>query len=81
MSASEKLKALEAGAPPKSGVSLELPGVNPEFSSPGTQKWLNAIRPALPQIVAVVEAAEKSGCNSPKTNLGKALAALEEALT
>jgi hypothetical protein len=58
VSAAKKLKALEEAMPPKSWSSLVLRGVNPEFSYPGTQLWLSRIRDALPELIAVLEAAE-----------------------
>jgi hypothetical protein len=67
VSASEKLKALDTEMPPN---------LTPEIY-PGNP--LIALRNALPQIVAVVEAAENP--NALRGDLDRALAALNEALS
>ena len=85
MSASEKLKALEKGTRAKTSLNY------------GRVRALNDLEAALPQIVAVVEAAEVTWCVTgyrddvicPRGGIGcplphpedAALAALEEALS
>jgi len=68
MSASEKLKALDERMPSKSWMA-----------SNTKVRDMKAIRDALPQIVAVVEAAENP--NALRGDLDRALAALNEALS
>ncbi len=84
MSASEKLQKLETTTPPPysnwAAMSSEF-----ETAPNGLAEWYMVIRNVLPEVIAVVVAAEwteqHGGCIYDTHGLGEALAALDTKLT